>query len=246
VLTFANIVKYNDIPLPAIVSAILDMGRQGMGCPVEIEFAMNLPESKGEKPEFTLLQIRPMAISQRNMEVEISEEEIPGALCYSENALGNGVYRKIQDIVYVKPEDFDPGRTVLQADQIGEINRELAREKRKYLLIGPGRWGTADRWLGIPVAWSDISAVGAMVEAAMAQLKADPSQGSHFFNNITSQGIPYITAPETGKGFIDWDWLAAQPAVSETAYLRHVRLEQPLTLKIDGKGTRAVILKPEE
>ncbi len=243
VLTFANIVKYNDIPLPGIVSAILDMGRQGMGCPVEIEFAMNLPESKGEKPTFTLLQIRPMAISQRNMEVEIAEEEVPDALCYSENALGNGVYREIRDIVYVKPENFDPGRTVLQADQIGEINRDLDRAKRKYLLIGPGRWGTADRWLGIPVSWGDISGVGAMVEAAMAQLKADPSQGSHFFNNITSQGIPYITVPENGKGFIDWDWLAAQPAVNETTYLRHVRLEQPLTLKIDGKGSRALILK---
>lgn len=243
VLTFANIVKYNDIPLPAIISEILDMGRKGMGCPVEIEFAMNLPENKGEKPEFTLLQIRPMAISQRNMEVEIHDDEIPGALCYSENALGNGVYKTIQDIVYVKPEDFDPGRTVLVADQIGEINRELARADRKYLLIGPGRWGTADRWLGVPVSWSDISGVGAMVEAAMARLKADPSQGSHFFNNITSQGIPYITIPETGKSFIDWNWLAAQPAVNETTYLRHARLERPLTLKIDGKGSRALVLK---
>ncbi len=243
VLTFSNIVKYNDIPLPAIISEILHMGRKGMGCPVEIEFAMNLPEKKGDRPEFSLLQIRPMAISQRNMEVKISEEEIPDAVCYSESALGNGVYREIRDIVYVKPEDFDPGRTVLQADQVGEINRELVREGRKYLLIGPGRWGTADRWLGIPVTWSDISGVGAMVEAAVAQLRADPSQGSHFFNNITSQGIPYITVPETGKGFIDWDWLASQPAVNETRYLRHVRLERPLTLKIDGKGTRALILK---
>jgi hypothetical protein len=111
-------------------------------------------------------------------------------------------------------------------------------------LIGPGRWGTADRWLGIPVTWGDISGVGAMVEAAMAKLKADPSQGSHFFNNITSQGIPYITVPEKGDDFIDWEWLAAQPAVEETTYLRHVRLEGPLTLKIDGKGTRAVVLKP--
>jgi len=246
VLTFANIVKYNDIPLPGIITDILDMGRKGMGCPVEIEFAMNLPEKKGDRPEFTLLQIRPMAISQRNMEVEISEAEVPGALCYSENALGNGVYGEIRDIVYVKPDDFDPGRTMLQADQIGEINRGLARADRKYLLIGPGRWGTADRWLGIPVTWGDISGVGAMVEAAMAQLKADPSQGSHFFNNITSQGIPYITVPEKGNGFIDWDWLASQPAVDETTYLRHVRLEGPLTLKIDGKGTRAVILKPGE
>jgi hypothetical protein len=116
------------------------------------------------------------------MVVDISEGEIPEALCYSENALENGVYRKIRDIVYIKPEDFDPGRTVLQADQIGEINRGLAKADRKYLLIGPGRWGTADRWLGIPVTWGDISGVGAMVEAAMAQLKADPSQGSHFFN----------------------------------------------------------------
>ncbi len=241
VLTFASLLKYRSFPLAEIISDILRMGRQGMGCPVEIEFAMNLPPEKGEKAEFSLLQIRPMALSPRNMEVEIEASEIEGARCYSENAMGNGVFKNIEDIVFVKRESFDPSKTVEQAREIGRLNSKLARENRRYLLIGPGRWGSADPWLGIPVTWKDISGVGAIIEAAIESLRADPSQGSHFFHNITSLGISYITVVDKGKSFIDWDWLETLPPKEETTYLRHIQLEKPLTIKIDGKRSRALI-----
>ncbi len=242
VLTFASVLKYNAMPLNRIIADLLRMGRRGMGCPVEIEFAVNLPENKKTPPEFALLQIRPMALSPRNMSVEITEADVDEAVCYSGNAMGNGVFKDIADIVFVRPETFDPARTVEQARQISRINRGLSDEGRRYLLMGPGRWGSADRWLGIPVNWKDISGVGAMVEMSVESLRADPSQGSHFFNNITSLGISYITILDRGGDFIDWEWLNSRPVREETESLRHVRLEGPLTLKIDGKTSRAVVL----
>lgn len=242
VLTFASILKYNLFPCPQIVSDILEMGKNAMGCPVEIEFAINLFASK-RRAEFALLQIRPMMLSPQNMEVEISDEDIASAICFSDSALGHGSFEDIADIVFVKPDEFDPSQTVEIAAQIRGINHKLEEEKRKYLLIGPGRWGTADRWLGIPVNWSDISGVGAIIEAAIDKLKPDPSQGSHFFNNITSMGIAYLTVRDKGKSFTDWSWLMALPPHTETSYVRHVRLETPLLLKADGKHSRAVVLK---
>ncbi len=245
VLTFSGILKYGNPPLAEVLIRILDMAQRGMGCPVEIEFAMNLPEEDGRNTEFALLQVRPMALRRRNMDVEITEEEVRGAFCYSESAMGNGEIGGMADIVYVKPQDFEPGKTVDIAAEIGQFNAALAKEKRKYVLIGPGRWGSADRWLGIPVTWKDISGVGAMVETQDANLKADPSQGSHFFHNITSLDISYSTVSANGGGFVDWDWLRAQPAAGETNHVRHVALDQPLLLRIDGKTSRAVLLKPE-
>lgn len=242
VLTFASILKYKTIPLPGIIREILQMGRKGMGCAVEIEFAVNIPADRSERPAFSLLQIRPMAMTRRNMEVRIEESERSAAVLYSTSALGNGVYEDIEDVLYVRRDTFNPGRTVEQAGQIAEMNRELAEAGRKYLLIGPGRWGTADRWLGIPVSWGDISGVGAMVEVSLESLKADPSQGSHFFNNITSLGISYLTVTDRGEDFLQWDWLERQPVTRETEYFRHARLSRPLTLKIDGKRSRAVVL----
>jgi len=241
VLTFANILKYNLFPLPHIVSDILEIGKNAMGCPVEIEFAVNLFPSR-RRAEFALLQIRPMMLSPQNIEVEISDEDIRSAICYSDSALGNGCFEDMADIVFVKPDEFDPGQTVEIAAQIKSINHQLEKENRKYLLIGPGRWGTADRWLGIPVNWSDISGVGAIIEAAIDKLNPDPSQGSHFFNNITSMGIAYLTVRDKGKSFTDWSWLMSLPPHTETAYVRHIRLETPLMLKADGKHSRAVVL----
>jgi len=243
VLTFANILKYGQFPLAEILRAILDLGQKGMGCPVEIEFSMTLPAGKKQRPEFSLLQIRPMAITQQSQRVEINEEDIAAALCYSSMALGNGRFEDIVDVVYVKPESFDPALTVQIAGEIGPVNRKLESEQRKYLLIGPGRWGSADRWLGIPVTWNDISGVGAMIETTADTLKADPSQGSHFFHNITSLGISYLNVLHHGRDFIDWNWIKSLPAVEETEHLRHVRLDFPLTLKIDGKTSRAVVMK---
>jgi len=242
VLTFADILKYRSFPLAEILTDILEIGRKGMGCPVEVEFAVNLGLGGDQRPSFDLLQIRPMGIRQPHMAVEIKEDDISAAFCYSTTALGNGHNKEICDIIFVNPDAFDPARTVDIAAEIGQINRQLVQQQRKYLLIGPGRWGSADRWLGIPVKWNDISGVGAMIETTLENFKADPSQGSHFFHNITSLGISYLTNSQNGSDFIDWSWLQSRPTAEKTNYLHHVKLDKPLTVKIDGKNSQAVIL----
>jgi len=243
VCTFARVLKYKSFPLPEILSVLLDLGRRGMGTPVEIEFSANLPFAADQKPEFGLLQIRPMTISHHNRDVQITKKDLARALCYSTMALGNGQFKEIADIIYVRPEAFDPAKTMDMVAEIGKVNQKLVTQDRKYLLIGPGRWGSADRWLGIPVSWNEISGVGAIIETTAENLKADPSQGSHFFHNITSLGISYLNTRENGEDFIDWQWLQSLPAESETKYLRHVKLKKPITLKIDGKSSCAVLLK---
>ena len=157
-------------------------------------------------------------------------------------ALGNGRFKEISDIIFVAPEKFDPAHTLDIAAEIGQENKRLVQENRKYLLIGPGRWGSADRWLGISVHWHDISGVGAMIETTTEDFKADPSQGSHFFHNLTSLGISYLTTVQNSQDFIKWEWLQSQPIVKETTYLKHLRLENALTIKIDGKTSSAVII----
>jgi DNA-binding NarL/FixJ family response regulator len=240
VVTFAGILKYRELPLPEILMDLLEIGRRGMGCPVEIEFAMNT--AAGSRPVFDLLQIRPMAVARQKLNVEIDKTDRERAICYSSMALGNGQILDIEDIVFVDPEAFDATRTIEVAAEVGRLNKQIANGNRRYLLIGPGRWGSADRWLGIPVKWTDISAVKAVVETATEALKADPSQGSHFFHNITSLDISYLTASGNDKDFVDWDWLKTQPAETATAHLKHVRLTRPLTIKIDGKKSEGVII----
>ncbi len=242
VLTFAGVLKFQSIPLNNILQDILEIGRKGMGCAVEVEFAVNLPFKADRKPAFDLLQIRPMGLGQHRIDVKIADEDVSRAFCYSTKALGNGRSREIADIIFVNPETFEPALTVEIAGEIGQLNQQLVRQDRKYLLIGPGRWGSADRWLGIPVRWNDISGVGAIVETTAENLKADPSQGSHFFHNITSLGISYLTTSDNGDDFIDWSWLQSLPAKNQTRYLKHIRLDHPLTIKIDGKRSRAVII----
>jgi len=243
VLTFARILKYNSFPLPEILSEILEIGRKGMGTAVEIEFAVDLSFADSHTPEFNILQIRPMTLGQQSLEVEIGEEEISRAFCFSTNSLGNGIYEDIADIVFVKPDAFDPARTIEIAAEIGDINKQVTPETRKYLLIGPGRWGSADRWLGIPVSWNDICGVGAIIEATTDKLNADPSQGTHFFHNITSLGISYITVSPGGEDFIDWEWLNSLPAETETAFLKHIKLKNPMTMLIDGKRSQAALIQ---
>lgn len=237
--TFASILKHDLFPLPQLLSDLLDLGRKGMGCPVEIEFSVNLGDQR--KTEFFFLQMRPMAteIDQRN--VVISDDDLQQSLCFSRHALGNGKLDGISDIVYVKPLEFQSNATELMADEIGRINAALSREKRPYLLIGPGRWGSADRWLGIPVHWRNISGVGAIIELKNSQIHADPSQGSHFFQNITSLGIPYITVVEDSDDTLNWKQVEAFSAVQETRYIRNVRLDHPMTIKIQGKSSIGVI-----
>ncbi|MBW2432087.1 MAG: hypothetical protein JRF36_00695, partial [Deltaproteobacteria bacterium] len=140
-----------------------------------------------------------------------------------------------------KPDQFDPGKTPQIAREIGELNAGLLSKSRKYLLVGPGRWGSADRWLGIPVSWAEICGVGAMVETSSAELKADPSQGSHFFHNITTLGITYATILDKDPDFIDWNWLTAQPMANETEHIGHIQLDKPFILKVDGRSSKCVM-----
>ena len=199
IMTFAQILKYDLYPLPQILTELLTFGREGMGCEIEIEFAVNLASDPGQSV-FHFLQMRPMVTGAEDIDVQIEEEEVADAFCFSGHCLGHGRFADSRVILLVRPERFDPSRTVDIAREIGHLNRKLEAQSRPYLLIGPGRWGSADHWLGIPVQWSDISGVRAIIEIRSEQLRADPSQGSHFFQNITSLGIPYLTVSEYDNG----------------------------------------------
>jgi CheY-like chemotaxis protein len=241
VLTFAQIMKYGRFPLAEILTEVLALGQEGMGCPVELEFSVNMPKDPQLKPQFAFLQLRPMTARADLLQVEISDDEAARAFCVSCRALGNAEKKDMADILFVKPNGFDPAKTPQIAREISELNAGLLNESRKDLLIGPGRWGSADRWLGIPVSWADICGVGAMVETSSSRLKADPSQGSHFFHNITTLGIIYATVSE--DDFIDWHWLTSQPVANETVHVVHLKLDKPFTLKVDGRSSKCVMYR---
>jgi CheY-like chemotaxis protein len=246
VLTFAQILKFDLFPLAALLTDVLDMGQEGMGCPVELEFSVNWPADPQSKAEFAFLQLRPMTARAELGQVEISEADVARAFCHSFNALGNAEKTDIADILYVKPDIFEAGQTPQIAREIGELNAALQQEKRKYLLIGPGRWGSADRWLGIPVSWAEISGVGAMIETASDELRAEPSQGSHFFHNISTLGINYVTVTDDDRDFVDWDWIQSLPIAHETPFVAHAVLDRPFVLKVDGRTSRCVMFMPED
>ena len=241
VLTFAQVLKYGLFPLADLLTDVLGIGADGMGCPVELEFSVNWPTEQNRKPEFALLQLRPMTARAELGQVEISSSEVSRAFCHSHHALGNAEKTDMADILYIKPDIFDAARTADIAREIGELNAGLLQQGKKYLLVGPGRWGSADRWLGIPVSWTEICGVGAMVETSSPELKAEPSQGSHFFHNISSLGINYVTVPDSGEDFLNWDWLTSLPIANETEFVAHVNLGKPFVLKVDGRTSRSVM-----
>jgi hypothetical protein len=245
VLTFGQVLKYDLFPLPRLLAEVLAMGQDGMGCPVELEFAVDLARDGEAAPGFALLQLRPMTAKAENVQVTIGPEETARAFCTSCQALGNGEKTDLADILFVKPDAFEVGRTPEIAREIGQLNAGFTATGCRYLLIGPGRWGSADRWLGIPVSWADICNVSAMIETTAADLKADPSQGSHFFHNITTLDITYCTVNLEKGDRLDWEWLAAQPRVSETRFVAHVRLARPFVIKADGRSSRCVMVAGE-
>ncbi len=239
VLTFAPILKYDMYPLAALLKEILTLGRDGMGCEIEIEFAIDLAENPAESV-FYFLQIRPIVVGNEIEHQKISKKEKKTAFLASQDSLGFGQH-SIQDIVFARPDSFDRAQTQEYAQIIGKFNRILHEQEHPYLLIGPGRWGTADPWLGIPVQWRDISGVGAIVELQNGVVRAEASQGSHFFQNITSLGIPYLMIRNQGPGDqIDWDWLLNQERENEQQGICHVRLARPFLLKVDGESNEAV------
>jgi hypothetical protein len=241
VITFAQVLKYKLFPLPDILREVLSMGERGMGCPVEMEFSVNLYPRKDRPGEFAILQVRPMTAAVEQTRVNIKKDDITRAFCFSKQGLGNTDRDDMSDIIYVKPSAFDPAKTPAIANEIQKLNAQILKTGKKYLLVGPGRWGSADRWLGIPVTWPDICGVGAIVEAFSDKLKAEPSQGSHFFHNITTLGINYITVSGENESFLKWDSLLALPKANETQYVAHARAENGIRLKVDGRKSECVI-----
>jgi hypothetical protein len=244
VLTFAAVLKHGAFPLAEVIGALLAFGHRELDCPVVIEFAMDLPADESGKARLAVLQIRPMGAREAALTVEITPADRSRAVCLSHKALGKLVETGLSDIVYVRPDRFDPRATVEIAREIARHNARLVQARRRYLLIGPGRWGSADHWLGIPVGWSDICGVGAIVETTHPRVNADPSHGSHFFHNITSLGIGYLTVDSRPDDRMAWDWLAALPAAHESPHVIHAHCSPALTLMVGGRCGLGVLLPP--
>jgi hypothetical protein len=246
VLDFALLLQYGELPINDLVLSILDLSEKTLGADVEIEFAMTLPKGGEEPPRFEFLQVRPMVAPGEN--VTIAPDELTGSrvVIASERAMGNGEVDSIRDIVYTMPDTFEARHTRAIAQELEALNRELVNESRPYLLVGFGRWGSSDPWLGIPVIWSQVSGAKAMVEATLEAMNVEPSQGSHFFHNLSSFEVSYFTVGHGKDLGIDWDWLARQEARSETQFVRHIRLDTPLKLRVDGRSGRGVVTHTED
>ncbi|MDO9390749.1 MAG: PEP/pyruvate-binding domain-containing protein [bacterium] len=243
VVSFAHILKYKLFPLAELLDHLLKLSSQAMSCPVEMEFAVRLDPKNIFPADFGFLQVRPLVVSDELVKIDVSAKDIQQALCFSDKALGNGV-TALSDIIYVRPGSFDASRTPQMADEVGQLNKKLKEQGRPYVLIGPGRWGSSDPWLGIPVKFDQISQARTIVEACLPNMNVDPSQGSHFFQNMTSLRIGYFTVPtDPEHGRIDWDWLESQPVTDSTEHLRWVHLDQPLEARIDGRSGMGLISK---
>ena len=242
VITFNNILKYNTFPLAEIVADILRMGAEEMRCPVEVEFAVNMDVPSGQQRIFNLLQIRPIIDNQDNRPVDWAAEDSSRALIYGENALGIGLMNDISDIVYVKSGAFDWLSTERIADELLALNARMREAGRGYVLVGPGRWGSSDPFLGVPVKWSHISEAKVIVECSIDRFEVEPSQGTHFFQNVTSLGVGYLTInPFRGDGIFREEALDARPAAWEGTYLRQVSFARPLHVAIDGRSNKGIV-----
>jgi hypothetical protein len=238
IINFARILVLNDIPLNNLIKTLLSICEEVHETPVEIEFAVTLNPHR-----FGFLQVRPMVVSTD--EVEVAEEELTGEniLVSSKNVLGNGINDTIADVVYVLPDKFEKKNTPQIANELEVINKNLVKEGKPYLLIGFGRWGSSDPWLGIPVNWGQVSGAKAVVEAARENMNVEFSQGSHFFHNLTSFKVSYFSVKQVDSYKINWDWLNNQKIEQETKFVRHVSLSSPLIIKVDGRRGRGVISK---
>lgn len=244
IVTFANVLKYNIFPLAEILQTLLETGQREMNNHVEIEFAVDLDTPAGEPKHFSFLQIRPIVEASEKYNINIDFVTRDETIIYSTSTMGNGIIDNLKDIVYVKPESFTAVNNPTIANAIERLNDLLLKEKRNYILVGPGRWGSSDPWLGIPVKWSQISGARVIVEAGLDKYRIDPSQGTHFFQNLTAFSIGYFTVnPFINDGFYDTDFLASFAPHYEDEYLRHIRFENPMVVKIDGKQNKGVVLK---
>ena len=246
VVNFAPLLSNADVPLNHVIRELLSIGEDVLGEAVEIEFAVTLPKKGTTGARFGFLQLRPMLVSEE--EVEVSDDELaqPDLLLASDRVMGNGVVESVRDIVYVKHESFESRFTQQIATELETLNRPLLEASRPYLLLGFGRWGSSDPWLGIPVNWGQISGARVIVESTLPDMDKEPSQGAHFFHNLVSFQVCYLCVRHDEGGAtagrsIDWEWLDRQPSAAETDHVRHLQLDTPLKIKVDGRSGRGAV-----
>lgn len=245
-ITFNNILKHNTFPLAEILQEVLIIGQREMGKPVEIEFTVELNVPANYPKTFYLLQIRPIVDNKETIDKDLHKVDQKDSIIWCDMALGNGVIENIKDFIYVRPETFQASDNTGLVEKIGKINNEFLDRGENYVLVGPGRWGSADPWLGIPVKWPQISAARVIVESGLKDYQIDPSQGTHFFQNLTSFRVGYFTInPFINQGYYDLDFLNGCDAVFEDEHIRHIRFKKPLKIEIDGKNNMGVIYKPD-
>ncbi|MBZ0203022.1 MAG: DUF5752 family protein [Ignavibacteria bacterium] len=241
IINFAGVLKYDSFPLAKVLSRLLEIIESSMGLPVEIEFAVSLDE---DKPCFYILQLKPLIRSSEYYSVDADELNKENLILYTERGMGNGKIDNLSDIIYADQDLFNKAETQQMAIELEKLNEKMRKEGRNYVLIGPGRWGTRDRWLGIPVNWTQISNAKIIVETDLEDFRVDASLGSHFFHNITSMNIGYLTVHQTnGRDFIDWDYLKSIKPENTTDHFVHLHFEKPFTILMDGKKSLSVILK---
>lgn len=241
VLNFEPLLDRNRFDFNDVITRMLKVSETMLEGAVEIEFAMTMPREPGERARLSFLQVRPMLVSDADTTVSVEELTGSDLVLASSRVIGNGTDQSIRDIVYVRPDTFDTARTQQIAREIRGVNAALQADQRPYVLIGFGRWGTSDPWLGIPVSWDEIAGARVIVEATLPGVEPDLSQGSHFFHNLISFKVCYLMVPHTGQPGVNWSWLDEQKAVSESRFIRHVRLPRPLLVMVDGRSRRGVI-----
>ncbi len=244
-ITFANVLKHDVFPLAGMLRNLLACGRDSMQRPVEIEFAGNI--NKDRSGTLHVLQIRPIVDCTQVLDEDLDSVGNGNLVLKSLNSLGNGIDEQVHDIIYVKPSTFNAANNRKLAEDLGILNQRLSDEGKAYILIGPGRWGSSDPWLGIPVKWADISGARVIVEAGLSGYRIEPSQGTHFFQNLTSFGVGYFTVnPFMGDGLYDHEWLDKQPAWYESEGIRAVNCRHPFVIKMDGRKSIGIVMKPDE
>jgi hypothetical protein len=246
IVSFAPILKYGVFPLPSLLDHLMRIGEGALRRPIEVEFAVRMPRSSGDSAEFGFLQMRPLVLSREGEELKMEDVDRSHLVCQSSKVLGHGRIADLRDAIVVDLHRFERARSQEVAESVAQLNAKLVDSGTPYLLIGVGRWGSNDPWLGIPVEWDQISGARVIVEAGFRDFRVTPSQGSHFFQNLTAFQVGYFTVnPDAGEGFVDWDWLADKAAVEESNCVRHLRFEQPLVVVMNGKTSRGMIFKPE-
>jgi len=244
VINFAPLLHFDDIPIAQVLELLLSISEIALGYPVEIEFALNIPKEEEKNVELVILQIRNMMPPSETEDVNLKDFSKEEVVCYSENALGNGTITNIKDIVYIDPETFDMGQSQHIVPILRDINLDLMNQDKPYLLIGPGRWGSADPWLGIPVIWSDIAGAKAIIETPVKEKSIEPSQGSHFFHDMVSSQVGYLIT-QSKNSILNWDFISSLPKKFHKDSVYHVHIDFPLTIHLDGRNRKGIIIKKQ-